>query len=101
MHHRRCQCATYNECPVRAFISETARRMKPSAFTYQNDRGQTMQEIHIFSLGRNDGRGVRIKVPAAAHKAFMPITGQMLGTFDPGRDQNAVSPFVPKEKTDR
>jgi hypothetical protein len=67
----------------------------------QNDRGQTMQEIHIFSLGRNEGRGVRIKVPADAQKALTPVIERMLETFEPGRDQNAVSPFVPKEKTDR
>jgi hypothetical protein len=69
--------------------------------SYQNDRGQTMQEMHIFSLGRNEGRGVRIKVPAVAHKALTPAIKRMLETFEPGRDQNAVSPFVPKEKADR
>jgi hypothetical protein len=71
---------------------------KRLAFTYQNDGGQTIEEIHIFSLGRNEGRGVRIKVPAAAQKALIPTVNRMLETFDPGRDQNAVSPLVPKEK---
>lgn len=71
---------------------------KRLAFTYQNDKGQAMEEIHMFSLGRNEGRGVRIKLPPAAQKALSPVIKRMLETFEPGRDQNAVSPLVPKEK---
>jgi hypothetical protein len=36
-----------------------------------------------------------------SQKALTPVIKRMLETFEPGRDQNAVSPFVPKEKTDR
>ena len=98
LYDKKHQVIAWQENQDTTLAGHPAKRL---AFTYQNDRGQTMQEIHIFSLGRNEGRGVRIKVPAAAHKAFMPVTDQVLGTFDPGRDQNAVSPFVPKEKSDR
>jgi hypothetical protein len=69
---------------------------KRLAFTYQNDRGEAMQEIHVFSVGRNEGRGVRIKLPATAQKELMPIITRVVESFEPGRDQNAVSPLVPK-----
>lgn len=69
---------------------------KRLTFTYQNERGQAVQEIHIFSLGRNEGRGVRIKAPVTAQKDLMPTVNRMLETFEAGRDQNAVSPLVPK-----
>jgi hypothetical protein len=59
-----------------------------------------MIELHIFSLGRNEGRGVRIKFPAASRSTLMPIIADILQTYQPGRDQNAVSPFVPKKEGD-
>lgn len=71
---------------------------KRLAFGYQNDRGGAMQEIHVFSVGRNEGRGVRIKLPASAQKELMPIIARVVESFEPGRDQNAVSPLVPKQK---
>ena len=46
---------------------------------------------------RNEGRGVRIKFPAASRSTLIPILANILQTYQPGRDQNAVSPFVPKE----
>lgn len=73
-----------------------ARRL---AFTYQDERHTTMLEIHLFTLGRNEGRGVRIKVPAHTQGELLPLVMKMLATYQPGRDQNAVSPFVPTEKS--
>ena len=69
---------------------------KRLAFTYQDDRRNAMLEIHIFSLGRNEGRGIRIKVPVSAQERVMPTITRMLETYQPGRDQNAVSPLAPK-----
>jgi hypothetical protein len=64
-------------------------------FSYQDENKTPIIEMHIFSLGRNEGRGVRIKFPAEQRKALMPITSQMLQTYQPGRNQDAVSPFAP------
>lgn len=69
---------------------------KRLAFGYQDDAGQAMREVHIFSLGRNEGRGVRIKTPASHSAQLMPTITKMLEAYEPGRDQNAVSPLVPK-----
>ena len=69
---------------------------KRLAFTYQDDQHRAMLEIHLFSLGRNEGRGVRIKMPVAAQDQLMPAVTKMLETYQPGRDQNAVSPLAPK-----
>lgn len=69
---------------------------KRLGFTYQDDQQHTMLEVHIFSLGRNEGRGVRIKVPVSAQDQLMPAVARMLETYQPGRDQNAVSPLAPK-----
>ena len=95
LYDKKHQVIAWQENQDTTLAGHPAKRL---AFTYQNDRGQTMQEIHIFSLGRNEGRGVRIKVPGDAQKALTPVIKRMLETFEPGRDQNAVSPFVPKEK---
>ena len=72
-----------------------ARRL---AFTYEDDRQTAMLEVHIFTLGRNEGRGVRIKVPMSEQGTVLPLVTKMLETYQPGRDQNAVSPLVPKAK---
>lgn len=69
---------------------------KRLAFTYQDERQIAMLELHIFSLGRNEGRGVRVKVPASAQADLLPAVTKMLETYQPGRDQNAVSPLAPK-----
>ena len=69
---------------------------KRLAFTYQDDRRNAMLEVHIFSLGRNEGRGVRIKLPAARTAQLTPTITRMLKSYEPGRDQNAVSPLMPK-----
>lgn len=71
---------------------------KRLVFTYQDDRRNAMQEIHIFSVGRNEGRGVRIKMPSDRTAQLMPTITRMLESYEAGRDQNAVSPLVPKEK---
>jgi hypothetical protein len=68
---------------------------KRLTFTYSDDRQGKMIEHHIFSLGRNEGRGVRIKVPLSAEEQVLPLVTRMLETYQPGRDQNAVSPLVP------
>ncbi len=68
---------------------------KDLIFTYSDSAQGEMIEHHIFSLGRNEGRGVRIKVPRAEEARMMETVKKMLETYRPGRDQNAVSPLVP------
>ena len=70
---------------------------KHMTFTYSDSKQGDIVEHHIFSLGRNEGRGVRIKVPLPEETRVMPTITKMLETYQPGRDQNAVSPIVPKE----
>lgn len=65
-------------------------------FTYSDGKQGDIIEHHIFSLGRNEGRGIRIKVPLTAEERVLPTITRMLATYQPGRDQNAVSPIVPK-----
>jgi hypothetical protein len=69
---------------------------KRLTFTYSDDKQGNIIEHHIFSLGRNEGRGIRIKVPLSAEEQVVPTVTRMLETYQPGRDQNAVSPLVPK-----
>jgi hypothetical protein len=69
---------------------------KQLTFTYSDDKQGDMIEHHIFSLGRNEGRGIRIKAPLSAEEQVMPTITRMLETYQPGRDQNAVSPIAPK-----
>jgi hypothetical protein len=69
---------------------------KQLTFTYSDDKQGDIIERHIFSLGRNEGRGIRIKVPLSAEDRVMPAITRMLQTYQPGRDQNAVSPLIPK-----
>ncbi|MBM4127652.1 MAG: hypothetical protein FJ247_09945 [Nitrospira sp.] len=68
---------------------------KQLTFTYRDDKQGEMIEHHIMSLGHNEGRGVRVKVPLADDARLMQPVMQMLKTYQPGRDQNAVSPLVP------
>ena len=70
---------------------------KHMTFTYSDSKQGDIVEHHIFSLGRNEGRGVRIKVPLPEETRAMPTITKILETYQPGRDQNAVSPIVPKE----
>jgi len=70
---------------------------KHMTFTYSDSKQGDIVEHHIFSLGRNEGRGVRIKVPLPEETRVMPTISKILETYQPGRDQNAVSPIVPKE----
>ena len=69
---------------------------KQLTFTYSDDKQSDMIERHIFSLGRNEGRGIRIKVPLLAEERVRPTITRMLETYQSGRDQNAVSPLRPK-----
>jgi hypothetical protein len=68
---------------------------KQLTFTYVDDKQGEMIEHHIFSLGRNEGRGIRVKVPISGEERIMSTIQKMLATYQPGRDQNAVSPLVP------
>ena len=68
---------------------------KQLTFTYRSDTNTEMWEIHIMSLGRNEGRGVRIKMPASSTSTMMPLVATLLESYQPGRDQNVVSPFAP------
>ena len=69
---------------------------KKMTFTYSDSTQGNIIEHHIFSLGRNEGRGIRIKMPLSAEERVMPTITRMLAIYQPGRDQNAVSPIVPK-----
>jgi hypothetical protein len=69
---------------------------KQLTFTYSDATQGDMIEHHIFSLGRNEGRGIRIKAPLSAEERVMSALTRMLKSYQPGRDQNAVSPLVPK-----
>src|SRR5580765_3137591 len=69
---------------------------KQLTFTYSDDKQGDMIERQIFSLGRNEGRGIRIKAPLSAEEQVMPTITRMLETYQPGRDQNAVGPIAPK-----
>jgi len=69
---------------------------KQLTFTYSDKKQGDMVEHHIFSLGRNEGRGIRIKVPLSAEEQMLPMVMKMMETYQPGRDQNAVSPLIPK-----
>lgn len=64
-------------------------------FSYYDEKQGEIIEHHIFSMGRNEGRGVRIKIPRSAEDRMMPTVRKMLDTYQPGRDQNAVSPLLP------
>jgi hypothetical protein len=68
------------------------------AFTYSDDKQGPMVEHHIISLGRNEGRGIRVKVPLMDEERLLSTVRKMLEAYQPGRDQNAVSPLIPKEK---
>jgi hypothetical protein len=69
---------------------------KELIFAYTDDKQGEIIEHHIFSLGRNEGRGIRVKVPRSAENRVMSTIRKMLETYQPGRDQNAVSPLLPK-----
>jgi hypothetical protein len=68
---------------------------KELTFTYHDDKQGDLIEHHIFSLGRNEGRGLRVKGPLSADDRLMSLIQRMLDTYQPGRDQNAVSPLQP------
>ncbi len=74
---------------------------KALSFTYRDNTQGEIIEHHIFSLGRNEGRGIRVKVPRSAEEQVMSTIRKMLETYQPGRDQNAVSPLVPKSEPSR
>jgi hypothetical protein len=69
---------------------------KRLTFTYVDSTMGEVIEHHFMSLGRNEGRGIRVKVPLSGEHQLMPMIERMLATYQPGRDQNAVSPLVPK-----
>lgn len=69
---------------------------KQMTFTYSDGKHGDIIEHHIFSLGRNEGRGIRIKVPLSAEERVMSMITRMLVSYQPGRDQNAVSPIAPR-----
>lgn len=72
---------------------------KQLTFSYLDEKQGEMIEHHIMSLGRNEGRGVRIKVPLAEDARLMRSVMKMLKSYQPGRDQNAVSPLIPNPGT--
>ena len=68
---------------------------KQLTFIYRNNANAEMREIHIMSVGRNEGRGVRVKNPASTTGTMAPLVKKLLESYQAGRDQNAVSPFAP------
>lgn len=92
MHAKRNRTVTWEKEQATTLAGFPAKQL---SFTYQDDKKVPVLEMHIFSLGRNEGRGVRIKLPAASKGALMPVVKQFLASFQAGRDQNAVSPFTP------
>ena len=100
MAHRRIITGLYEKKHIKVFWEKdrptTLGRFdaKQLTFTYRSDTNTEMREIHIMSLGRNEGRGVRIKIPASSNGTVMPLVTKLLESYQPGRDQNAVSPFV-------
>src|SRR6185312_9209798 len=68
-------------------------------FTYVDGQQGPMVEHHIISLGRNEGRGIRVKVPLPDEERLLSMIKKILETYQSGRDQNAVSPLAPKEKS--
>ncbi len=68
---------------------------KQLTFVYRNQTNVEMREIHIMSVGRNEGRGVRIKTSESSAGTIAPLVMKLLETYQAGRDQNAVSPFAP------
>lgn len=69
---------------------------KELIFTYRDEKQVEVIEHHFFTLGRNEGRGIRVKVPLSAEAQLLPTVTKMFSTYQPGRDQNAVSPLAPK-----
>jgi len=72
---------------------------KQLIFTYVDGKQGPMVEHHIISLGRNEGRGIRVKVPLPDEERLLSMIKKILETYQLGRDQNAVSPLAPKEKS--
>jgi phosphotransferase system HPr-like phosphotransfer protein len=54
---------------------------KQLTFTYRSDTNTEMREIHIMSLGRNEGRGVRIKISASSNETMMPLVTKLLESY--------------------
>jgi hypothetical protein len=69
---------------------------KELTFSYVDEKQTEMIEHHLFTLGRNEGRGIRVKTPRSGESEVMSHVKKMLETYQPGRDQNAVSPMLPK-----
>ncbi|OQW32645.1 MAG: hypothetical protein A4E19_04580 [Nitrospira sp. SG-bin1] len=69
---------------------------KQVTFTYSDSKQGNVVEHHIMSLGRNEGRGIRVKVPLPDEERLMSTVKKMLETYQPGRDQNAISPLAPR-----
>lgn len=70
---------------------------KQLIFTYVDGKQGPIVEHHIISLGRNEGRGIRVKVALPDEERLLSTIKKMLETYQPGRDQNAVGPIVPKQ----
>ncbi|MFO0775377.1 MAG: hypothetical protein U0172_12005 [Nitrospiraceae bacterium] len=68
---------------------------KRLVFRYRDKDGHETIEHHLLSVGRNEGRGVRLKMPAGEAEQLLKQFATVLETYTPGRDQNAVSPLAP------
>lgn len=67
---------------------------KELTFDYVDEKQVPIIEHHFFTLGRNEGRGIRIKVPRSEEASVMSKVRIMLENYQPGRDQDAISPLV-------
>jgi hypothetical protein len=63
-------------------------------FSYRDASQAQIIELHIFSLGRSEGRGVRIKLRDSDRRTLMPVFAQILQSYEAGHDQDAVSPLA-------
>lgn len=98
LYEKKAVPVTWRQDEMISLAGFPARRL---SFTYSDDRQGQVVEHHIISLGRNEGRGIRVKVPLADEARLLSVIKTILETYQPGRDQNAVSPVMPKQDAPR
>lgn len=70
--------------------------VKELTFSYVDEKQTEMIEHHFFTLGRNEGREIRVKPSHSGEGEVMLRVKNILEPYQPGRDQNAVRPLLPK-----
>lgn len=64
-------------------------------FTYRSDTTTKMREIHTLSLGRNEGRGGRIKIPASSKGTMTPLVAKIMESYQPDGTRTRYAPYAP------